>query len=140
MRELIYKRSRSVFIRSTQQEITFDQNLRRRLSSSVATVAEDMHSAEAALVWSLRPVTFRAIDAVEGPDKEYGLVPEEVASVDESLVFWEEDGEGQRRAKEVDYEQVVSLLLHGMRALKAAREADAARIIGLEAKLNDLLR
>lgn len=130
----------------TTGEITYDQDLRRRrlMSRTEATVGT-VQAAEAAAVWDLRPVTFRALNAeakVDG-DTSYGFVAEEVAEIDPRLVFWTEGTEGQRRAEGIDYEQVVALLLRQTKAFKEAHEAQIkaheVQIKALEEKVEALL-
>ena len=85
-------------------------------------VAEEMQAAEAARVWDLRPVTYRATETVEEADTFYGFVAEEVAKIDPRLVHWGQDDEGQHHVEGVDYDRVVTLLLHQTRALKEAHD------------------
>lgn len=67
---------------------------------------EDVQAAEAARVWDLRPVSYRALEADAEAHKAYGFIAEEVAEVDPRLVFWGPDEDGERRVEGVNYDQV----------------------------------
>lgn len=104
-----------------------------------------MNAADSARVWDLRPVTSRSEQQTEGrADAVYGLVADEVAKIDPQLVHWGEDDQGRPFVEGVDYEQVVSLLLHQTQILKesheALKEAYETRIQALEKKLEALMR
>ncbi len=79
-----------------------------------------MQEAEAAALWDLRAVPFRALDVDQKAhtDTLYEFIAEEVAKIDPQLVTWTEDAEGQRRVEGVDYDRVVPLLLHQTKAFK----------------------
>lgn len=97
---------------------------------------QDVEADEAALVWDLRPVSYRhALEAEVKHNRAYGFVAEEVAAIDPRLALWD-DG----KVEGVDYEQLVPLLLHQIKALKDAHETHKAKISALEEKLSALLR
>jgi hypothetical protein len=67
---------------------------------------EDVQAADAARVWDLRPVSYRALEANAEEHKSYGFIAEEVAEIDPRLVFWGQDKDGQPRVEGVNYDQV----------------------------------
>lgn len=93
---------------SASGEFTYDSSITRRLlTASEEADIEDVQEAEAARVWDLRPVSYRALEAGPGEHKLYGFIAEEVAKIDPRLVDWGEDAAtGEPRVQGVDYEQV----------------------------------
>lgn len=86
---------------SSAQEIYVGSSSRRYKKD-----IEGVQAAEAARVWDLRPVSYRALEADPGAAKNYGFIAEEVADIDPRLVFWGKDEEGQQRVEGVNYDQV----------------------------------
>ena len=123
---------------------------RRRISAINEIGVEEIQAADSARVWDLRPVAYRAMERAEKTDTLFGFVAEDVAEVDPRLVHWEQDDDGNSRVESVDYDQVVTLLLHQTKEIKATYEArikaleernttSEARIKALEEKLDALL-
>jgi hypothetical protein len=119
-------------------EITYTSS-----SARYKTDIEGVEAPEAARVWDLRPVSFRFLADKDDQHKLYGFIAEEVAEVDPRLAVWGVDAEGRPQVEGVDYDQVVTLLLHQTKArietYEARIETYEARIQTLEEKLDAIL-
>jgi hypothetical protein len=85
-------------------------------STSSIRYKTDVHSVRGAMdiALALRPITYRSLAKADDPERlHYGLVAEDVASVDSSLVNYDEEG----RPDGVQYDRVAVILLAAFQQL-----------------------
>jgi hypothetical protein len=99
--------------------------LRSTSSIRYKTDVTDLSEVDTETVDRLRPIKYRSIAAADNPDRwHFGFIAEEVAAVDDRLIFVNEEGQPEG----VQYDRVVPLLV-------AQNHELMARVAALEAKL-----
>jgi hypothetical protein len=96
----------------------------------------------AAVIDALRPVWYTAKEDADNPEAQgmYGLIAEEVAEVDPTLVYWvlDEENPGTERPEAVHYQQLGPLLVQAVQAQRGQIEVLTARAEALEAEMREL--
>ena len=93
-----------------------------RSTSSIRykTDIENITSDIASLVYKMRPIWYRSLCDNDRKDWSwYGLIAEELATIEPRLVHWGYDDNGELIADGVQYERVVPLLVKAIQELKA---------------------
>lgn len=94
--------------------------IRSTSSRKWKTDIQDMESSDADALLQLRPVSFKSKGSLDDPTKRhYGLIAEEVAEVDSSLVYFSDDGQ----AEGVQYDRIVPHLINVITRLEARIKA-----------------
>lgn len=121
----------NTFLSSTS--VPANQLLRATSSLRYKTDVEDLDAAKADAVLQLRPVWYRSLADADKPEWSwYGLIAEEVATVEPRLVHYATDGEGNLIPDGVQYDRLGVLMLDVIQRDKAKMDDLEARLFALE--------